>query len=389
MQIDSMKINIGNIPFVYAPVSSSDNPGNIPNKVPFSLEIRNGVISQEKQAVTEKALNDAYKMGSVISGQMDDFGNGKEYADEFLEYIRKSVTGIKKKKILEIGCGTGYLLSRLKQMGADCIGIEPGESAKYGRKKFGVEIIQDFFDKNSFEEQFDYIIFYGVLEHIYEIGMFLSDVKSLLNKEGVILLAVPNCVEQILNGDVSMLLCEHWSYFTEDSLKFALNSNGLFGDISVSDLGGVLFANVTVDIQQMSNQDELDRIQKKIKVDFMQFSDKFNQQKTKIIKYFQEVVDANEKIGCYVPGRIINWLSIIADAISMDREIIHFIDDNILLQGMYYPGFDNPIESLEQYLSKPTERLLIASYTYEKIITKKILDSGYKGKINTMRQLFQ
>lgn len=238
MALNDKKISIGNLPFVYMLLDSSNNPGNIPNSMPFSLEIRNGVISQQKSMFTNSVLKEAYSAGSTISGQMDDFGNGKEYADEFLCYIEKNVCSLKGKKILEIGCGTGYLLSRLKEMGGICLGIEPGESAEYGQKKFGVEIIRGFFDKEIFKEKFDYVILYCVLEHMDEIETFLKDVKSILNYDGTVLLAVPNCTDQIFGGDISMLLSEHWSYFTEESLKFLLTQNNLFGDITVSDLGG-------------------------------------------------------------------------------------------------------------------------------------------------------
>jgi 2-polyprenyl-3-methyl-5-hydroxy-6-metoxy-1,4-benzoquinol methylase len=389
MTLNDEKISIGNIPFVYMLLDSSNNPGNIPNSMPFSLEIRNGVISQQKSMITDRALKEAYSSGSTISGQMDDFGNGKEYADEFLSYIEKNACDIKGKKILEIGCGTGYLLSCLKEMGGHCLGIEPGESAEYGRKKFGVEIIRGFFGKEIFKEKFDYIIFYCVLEHIDEIEIFLNDVKSILNCDGTVLIAVPNCTDQIFSGDISMLLSEHWSYFTEESLKFLLNQNNLFGDITVSDSGGVLLACLKVDKKKVLSRREIVEIQEMTKAEFVQYAVKFIEQKKKIIKYFKEAADRNERIGIYVPGRFINWLNVIMDINSLYRECIRFIDDNKLLCGMYYPGYDNKIENLEQFLSNPTERLLISTYTYEKAIRKKILDSGYSGNIMSIRELLQ
>lgn len=77
------------------------------------------------------------------------------------------------------------------------------------------------------------------------------------------------------------------------------------------------------------------------------------------------------------------------DTNSSYRKCIRFIDDNKLLCGMYYPGYDNKIENLEQFLSNPTERLLISTYTYEKTIRKKIMESGYSGNIMSIRELLQ
>lgn len=383
-----MKLDIGNIPFVYAPIDTPNNPEGIPDSLPFVLEMRDNVFSQAKSPIIEKALNDAYSVGSVISGQMDDFGNGKEYADEFFGYIEKSVSEIRGKQVLEIGCGTGYLLSKLQHKGADCIGVEPGESADYGKKKFGVNIIRDFFNKNKFDKKFNYIIFYGLLEHIFDIKGFLYDVKELLAEDGMIFIGVPNCTEQISNGDISMLLSEHWSYFTEASLRHVLSQNGLYGNITASASAGVLFAGMRV-LRNQPVDDNLIDFEEKTIQDFCHFAEKFEVQKTKIKDYIYDAASNGESVGIYVPGRLICWLNIIAAGGASIKNNLRFIDDNRLLSGTYYPGFLNPIETLEQYLSKPTERLLIASYTYEESIRQKVLEAGYQGVVISIRELLR
>lgn len=150
-----------------------------------------------------------------------------------------------------------------------------------------------------------------------------------------------------------------------------------------------MLACLKVDKKKALSRREIVEIQEMTKAEFVQYAVKFIEQKKKIIKYFKEAADRNERIGIYVPGRFINWLNVIMDINSLYRECIRFIDDNKLLCGMYYPGYDNKIENLEQFLSNPTERLLISTYTYEKAIRKKILDSGYSGNIMSIRELLQ
>lgn len=64
---------------------------------------------------------------------MDDNGIGKLYADDFIKYIHEE-ENIAGKKILEIGCGTGYLLYELQKEGAEVLGIEPGTYGIKGRQ---------------------------------------------------------------------------------------------------------------------------------------------------------------------------------------------------------------------------------------------------------------
>lgn len=373
------KFSIGNLPFIYSPLHTPNNPEGIPNCLPFSVESRNGVISQAQSRTVEEALEKAYLMGSMISGQMDDFGNGKEYADEFLNWVYSNTTNFQGKYALDIGCGTGYLLSELKRRGANCIGVEPGDSAVYGQEKYGIKIRREFFDVHNFEEKFDYIFFYGVLEHIYEIEDFLKNVRTLLNAGGVIYLAVPNCEKQIVNGDISMFFSEHWSYFTQMSLENVLKRNGLYGEVSISKLEGVLFARVQPEDEQVIVDDEeaSNRI-------YNAFLEKYIIQKQKFID-FLEGLNGNT-IGIYVPGRLVNWLSVVGDIVTSNN--LRFIDDNVLLKGTYFPGFNNPIESLEEFIINPSEQILIASYTYDNIIEARLEKCGYVGEVTKLQQIF-
>ncbi|HOV11471.1 MAG TPA: class I SAM-dependent methyltransferase [Bacteroidales bacterium] len=101
----------------------------------------------------------------------------------------------KKVKILEIGCGLGYLTYALNKEGFSATGIDVSHSAiKMAIEKFGAYFYAA--DAISYAQitnlKYDVIIATEVIEHIPDIKSFLIQLKNLLNPEGIILLTTPN-----------------------------------------------------------------------------------------------------------------------------------------------------------------------------------------------------
>lgn len=88
----------------------------------------------------------------------------------------------------------------MKQLGAECLGIEPGRQGQNAYEKYGVQVIQDFFPSNQISGTFDIIIFYGVLEHIENPFDFLTELNKVLEPNSKLLLSVPNCEPHIEKG---------------------------------------------------------------------------------------------------------------------------------------------------------------------------------------------
>ncbi len=354
--------DIGKLPFIWGPLSQPTNQEGMPDTLPFELGLDNktGLMIQIPNDVVSSALSFVYSKGSTITGMMENKGIGKQYADDFLKFIydvmkTERLDGL---KILEIGCGTGYLLYRLQQIGAKCLGIEPGKHGQNGAEQYDVRVVHDFFPSKEVNDEFDIIIFYAVLEHIDNPFDFLILLKSYIKPNGIIVLAVPDCEPYIEAGDISFLLHEHWNYFTGQTLRNTLVSAGASKiNIWKSGFGGALYAStkLTSGIAEADTEASSSEIE-----NALVFKERSKEITKKLSSFVRQIQNKEKTLAVYVPGRAVNALTISGVNLSHCR----FFDDNSLLHGTYFPGISIPIEPRQNLINSPTDCVMIMSHSF-------------------------
>lgn len=218
------------LPFITGVRETSTPFAGIKERLPFSLSLRHdiSVIAQISVTQVDEQLRLAYETGSMISTPLGEGDLNSALSDELFSWIRKAVGGIEGKEFLEPGCGTGFLLRKLKDGGArSVLGYEPGPQAEEGKRRFGVEIIKGFFQDLPSREKFDCVYHYGVLEHIKDPLGFLSKNMELVKPSGIVFVACPGCRRDFEIGNFMVLAHEHYNYFTERSLESFLRQCGL------------------------------------------------------------------------------------------------------------------------------------------------------------------
>ncbi|CAB3898174.1 class I SAM-dependent methyltransferase [Achromobacter sp. CF-sbj1-Ac2-l] len=373
--------SIGAFPFFYRCQKTPSNQDyGLPDQLPFTLEFdpKLGLARQKKNAEVERALELCYQQGSEISGMMEDNGIGQNYAADFLAYIEKSESALSGKRVLEIGCGTGYLLSLLQARGAEVVGIEPGRQGVEGSNRYGVKVIKGFFPIAGTTDKFDMIVAYGVLEHIIDPVRFLEDVANSLRPGGTAYIAVPDCAPYLENGDISCLLHEHWSYFNQGSLRRVCVAAGMEVSIEPAGFGGSIYCRATLGA---ASGDDFGLGAESAASEFDGFEAKARQASARMRAFIQGAGDA----GIYVPGRMINLLAITPGAALAK---LRFFDDNAAMKGLYYPGFDFPIEDFTTLKNAPPARLLIATNSFHKQISDRISAAGFHIPLTTWADFF-
>lgn len=110
-------------------------------------------------------------------------------------YILSFMKEIKKKKVLDFGCGTGRFGLQLARYAKEVIGVDISEKSiavanktaqKYTIKNF-IGICGDI-DKADYKHYFDYIVAINVIHHVDNLEELFSQLKTFLKKEGVIFL---------------------------------------------------------------------------------------------------------------------------------------------------------------------------------------------------------
>lgn len=98
----------------------------------------------------------------------------------------------KKTSFLEIGCGSGFVLSELQRTGMNLTGIDVNiEGLKLARTRTKAELICGDFLKNNFNDKYDAIGIFDVLEHIKNEEQFIKKCFKSLNSDGYLYIAVP------------------------------------------------------------------------------------------------------------------------------------------------------------------------------------------------------
>jgi 2-polyprenyl-3-methyl-5-hydroxy-6-metoxy-1,4-benzoquinol methylase len=96
------------------------------------------------------------------------------------------------KNILDFGCGTGHFLTEAKKHNWKIKGVEPNKAAReLANQQLDGKVYPSLeeLDKN---EKYSIITLWHVLEHVLDLNTTLDTLKSLLSKDGIMIIAVPN-----------------------------------------------------------------------------------------------------------------------------------------------------------------------------------------------------
>lgn len=101
--------------------------------------------------------------------------------------------GLQAGRLLDIGTGTGAFLHKAAQSGWLVTGLEPDEGARkicLDKYNLQAETPDKLFDLPT--EKFDVVTMWHVLEHVHLLHEYMDQIKRVLKKDGVALIALPN-----------------------------------------------------------------------------------------------------------------------------------------------------------------------------------------------------
>lgn len=131
------------------------------------------------------------------------------------------------KDFIDIGCGTGGLLDRVRTSAKSIAGIEPQKHAREELKKLGYTMCR--LPIEAPKESFDVAGLFHVFEHLTEPLKTLKEVRNILRPSGTLILEVPHARDILLKLDAFKaftLWSEHLVLHTKESLRTYLEVAG-------------------------------------------------------------------------------------------------------------------------------------------------------------------
>lgn len=138
--------------------------------------------------------------------------------------------GLRRGKILDVGCGDGLFLHLVQEEGWEAHGLELGEEAVENAARHGLKVHQGNLTDQIFEEEtFDVIRLWSVLEHLPNPCEAIREIYRILKPNGFLIIQVPN-----FKGLASKMLKAKWSgldlplhlfHFSPETLKKVLELN--------------------------------------------------------------------------------------------------------------------------------------------------------------------
>jgi 2-polyprenyl-3-methyl-5-hydroxy-6-metoxy-1,4-benzoquinol methylase len=362
-----------------------ENPENVTRAgIRLFVDPTLGLLRSSVSKHTEAILLRDYEAGSLLGVPMGDLGIGESYLNEYLQKI----FALDPSRVLEVAAGNGRAAEALSQRGISTIGIDPNLKSTPSSKQTAIlTLVRGFFPQQMPQDQlqFDLVCSHAFLEHVDDPVSMLQEMARWCQPGGSILTAVPDCSESIRRGDCSMLIHEHRSYFTPQSLFNCAIRAGLTAiQVTQSEYGGVLYMVAKSPTDESSKDASVTGEVRKDEFSGVWSSEQlllsFALNRNRVSQRIAEFDRGGGLRLIYVPHRLINYIEGIIDSIP--------IDDAMFCQGATVVGFRHQVRSLDQIGSRP-EAILLGSHTFEHALRDRIQRRWDGVRIVALRELLE
>ena len=126
-------------------------------------------------------------------------------------------------KLLEVGSYLGFFLEIANQNGIITTGVEPSKWAVEKCRQRGVNVIQGDFTKvaSSITEEFDVVVSWDVIEHVFDPSGFFELLSSKVKNGGIVAISTldrSNLLPRLLRSNWPWIIPMHLHYFDRQSI---------------------------------------------------------------------------------------------------------------------------------------------------------------------------
>ena len=134
-------------------------------------------------------------------------------------------------RLLDIGCGLGYLIEQAQMEGWKAMGLEISDFAISICKKKGLNVRKGQIGEIEIpKNHFDVVIAQDVLEHVFDPEKFLDNINKVMKNSGLLILELPNnsSIRSYLGGKkwAEYIPPVHLNFFDKTTLRKILGNHG-------------------------------------------------------------------------------------------------------------------------------------------------------------------
>jgi len=247
--------------------------------------------------------------------------------------------------VLDIACNDGTQLDCFKEKGVETYGIDPAENL-YELSSKNHDVKCEYFDSVFFGFLFDVIIAQNVFAHNSDPKKFLDDCCELMDDDSRLYIQTSQA-HMVQNNQFDTVYHEHISFFNINSMNELVKRTGLhLVDVIKTPVHGVsyLFVLSKKKMNEHRIQNLID-VERETGLYFKKTYEDYKQNILNIVESFKKVVEHVQGeypvIGYGAAAKGNTFLNF------ADVKLDYVIDDNELKQGLYTPGTNIEIKSVD------------------------------------------
>jgi len=310
--------------------------------------------------------------------------------------ILKKEYGLDKNSFhIDIASNDGALLKEFKEeIGLKVLGIDPSKNLARIAQEGGIPTIDDFWSLNIAKQvesvcgKADLITATNVFAHVDNIREFLEACKSVIKKNGIIVIECPYFPLQMENNDYTQTYFEHLSYVTVTPVDILSKLLGLqIIDLEIFPIhGGTIRFTIANNNSLLHPTEKVAEFLDKEYDSGLTDLKKYRKWGEENVFFLQEEIwnkiDMLKESDYIIAGFSASAKgSILLNSVGLNyRYIDYIIDETPEKQEKFVPGTGIPIVAMNELQNNPPNYILLLSYNFKDEIIEKIRKTGYKGK---------
>ncbi len=278
------------------------------------------------------------------------------HAKKYVDMIEKRLNLGTHSQVMEIASNDGYLLQFFQDKNIPCIGVEPTASTATAAKEKGLEVLEEFFNRNFAKihkdtiGKLDLILGNNVLAHVPNINDFVGGLKDMLADTGTVTLEFPHILNLLKFNQFDTIYHEHFSYLSLYTVIQIFENQGLriYDVEELTTHGGSLRIYATHENSTLVTSPAVERslsIEKQFGLQskdvYQSFQQKVDQVKLDFLTFLLNAKKNGKRVVGYGAAAKGNTL---LNYCGIKNDLIEFVVDAAKSkQGKYLPGSHIPI----------------------------------------------